>query len=63
MSRPVVVGVTASGVVLRCGVLAGANVGDDVFPVGVACVIELFSSGSWGVTTGVNPVTWVARSS
>ena len=56
MSRPGVVGVTASGVVLRCGVLA--EVGGGVCPVGVAG-----SSGSWGVTTGVSPVTLIARSS
>ena len=59
MSRPGVVGVTASGVVLRCGVLlAEVTVGGGVCPVGVAG-----SSGSLGVTTGVSPVTRVARSS
>ena len=58
MSRPGVVGVTASGVVLRCGVLAEVTVGGGVCPVGVAG-----SSGSLGVTTGVSPVTRIARSS
>ena len=58
MSRPGVVAVTASGVVLRCDVLAEVTVGGGVCPVGVAG-----SSDSWGVTTGVSPVTRIARSS
>ena len=52
MSRPEVVGVTASGVILRCGVLAEVTVRGGVCPVGVAG-----SSGSWCVTTSVSPVT------
>ena len=57
MSRPGVVGVTASGVVLRCGVLVEVTVGGGVCPVGVAG-----SSGSLVVTTGVSPVMRIDRS-
>ena len=58
MSRHRVVGVTASGVVLRCGVLAEVTVGGGVCPIGVAGSLD-----SWGVTTGVSPVTRIAMSS
>ena len=61
--RPGVVGVTASGVVSRCGVLADVIVGDGVCPVWVANVAGSPLSGSCGVTMGVSPVTRVARSS
>ena len=63
VSRPGVVGVTASGVVSRCGVLADVTVGDGVCPVWVAGVAGSPSSGSCGVTRGVCPVTRVAKSS
>ena len=58
-----VVGVTASGVVSRCGVLADVTVGDGVCPAWVAGVAGSPSSGSCGVTRGVCPVTRVAKSS